>query len=134
MPHASAPPPPRPCSKRILQASSGQLGVPQAGTRPPTVPEPFALKTDLRAVEHAGNGGGGAYGWATHASAAAGSSEQQPQQPQVFVFQAQGEGGRATRSTRAAAAQSSKAQQQQQHTASMTTQPVPFRLATDARG
>jgi hypothetical protein len=43
----------RGCSKRILRERSGHLGVPQADTKPPTVPEPFALKTDQRALLHA---------------------------------------------------------------------------------
>jgi hypothetical protein len=63
------------CSKRMLQSGSGQLGVPHMDTKPPTVPEPFALKTDRRAAEHA----------------------PPPGKPD-FVFTADGEGGRLTRS------------------------------------
>ncbi|KAI3435575.1 hypothetical protein D9Q98_001640 [Chlorella vulgaris] len=65
----------RPVNKRMLQSGSGQLGVPHMDTKPPTVPEPFALKTDRRAAEHA----------------------PPPGKPD-FVFTADGEGGRLTRS------------------------------------
>lgn len=53
-----------------MQASA-PLGVPHVDHKAPTVPEPFALKTDQRAAEHGGDG---------------------------FVFGAQGDAGRVTRS------------------------------------
>ena len=116
MSHFTDPPlltlPPPCCSKRILKDKSGQLGVPQVGTKPPTVPEPFALKTDQRALEHDPAGG-------SAAAAPAGSSG-----AAAFVFGAQGEGMHVARSK----GSKKKAAWTQ------LTQTEPFVLATDARG
>ncbi|KAI7845191.1 hypothetical protein COHA_001235 [Chlorella ohadii] len=108
----------RPVNKRILQDRSGQLGVPHVETKAPTVPEPFALKTDQRAAEHSGGPHSSAAG---SGSAAAGD---------LFVFGAQGDdGGRVTRSRAA-----KKAAVGGSGWTGQLTQPEPFRLATDTRG
>lgn len=113
---AATPPPccaPPPGSKRILRDRSGQLGVPHVETKAPTVPEPFALKTDQRAAEHSGG---------PHSSAAGSGG--------VFVFGAQGDdGGRVTRSRAA-----KKSTAGGSSWTGQLTQPEPFRLATDMRG
>ncbi|PRW18368.1 TPX2-like isoform X2 [Chlorella sorokiniana] len=107
----------RPVNKRILQDRSGQLGLPHVETKAPTVPEPFALKTDQRAAEHSGG---------PHSSAAGSGSTGAGG---VFVFGAQGDnGGRVTRSRAAKKAAGGSSWSGQ------LTQPEPFRLATDMRG
>lgn len=104
-----------------MQDRSGQLGVPQVDARPPTVPEPFAFKTDQRAAEHAGSAGADHHAGTSASAAPAGT----------FVFAATGgEGGRVTRSTAAA----KKAAAQPSRWTGQMTQPEPFQLATDARG
>lgn len=86
------------------------LDLPHVGAKPPTVPEPFALKTDQRAAEH------------------------DPAAGPVFVFGAAGgEGGRVTRN-RAQGAAKPGAAAGGSAWAGGITQPEPFRLATDARG
>ena len=99
------------CSKRMMEDHSGQRGLPHVDARPPTVPAPFAFKTDQRAEEHAGPSSSSA------AAAAAGAGD-------VFVFGAQGEVGRLTRS---------KASAKQAWTGHLT-QMAPFQLETDIRG
>lgn len=114
----------RPVNKRIMRDRSGQLGVPQVDAKAPTVPEPFALKTDQRAAEHAGSAGAGSADH--HASSSTGAAP-----AGTFVFGAAGgEGGRVTRSKAAA----KKAAAQQPRWTGHLTQPEPFQLATDARG
>ena len=98
------------CSKRIMEDRSGQRGLPHVDARPPTVPAPFAFKTDQRAVEHAGPSSSSAA-----AAAAAGAGD-------VFVFGAQGEGGRLTHS------------RAKQPWTGHLTQMAPVQLATDIRG
>ena len=98
-------------SKRMMEDRSGQRGLPHVDARPPTVPAPFAFKTDQRAVEHAGPSSSSAA-----AAAAAGAGDD------VFVFGAQGEGGRLTRS------------RAKQPWTGHLTQMAPFQLATDIRG
>lgn len=93
-----------------MQDRSGHLGVPHVDTKPPTVPAPFALKTDQRAAEH-------------HPTSAGDGD--------VFVFGAQGDGGRVTRSKAARKATAAGAGSMW---TGQLTQPEPFRLATDARG
>lgn len=88
-----------------MQDRSGGLGVPHVDTKPPTVPAPFHLKTDQRAVEHGGD---------------------------VFVFGAGGEGGRVTRSRAARGAKKEPAVGS--GWTGQVTHPEPFHLATDARG
>ena len=95
-----------------MEDRSGQRGLPHVDARPPTVPAPFAFKTDQRAVEHAGPPSSSAA-----AAAAAGACD-----GDVFVFGAQGEGGRMTRS------------KAKQPWTGHLTQLAPFQLATDIRG
>lgn len=85
--------------------------LPHVEARPPTVPEPFALKTDQRAAEHGEHPAGDA-----------------------FVFGAAGgEGGRVTRS-RAVRAGKRDAVAPGGTWTGQLTHPEPFHLATDARG
>ncbi|KAL4458132.1 hypothetical protein ABPG75_012997 [Micractinium tetrahymenae] len=112
----------RPVNKRILHDRSGHLGVPHVDVKPPTVPAPFALRTDQRAAEHAGSAGAGYHAGSSAAATSAGADG-------IFVFAATGgEGGRVTRSKAAA-----KKARQSGWTGQLT-QPEPFQLATDARG
>ena len=78
--------------------------LPHVDAKPPTVPAPFALKTDQRAADHHGSG-------------------------DMFVFAAQGDAGRVTRS-RAASKVAAPSGAWTGH----ITQPAPFHLATVARG
>lgn len=91
----------------MMQNRGGAL--PHVEARPPTVPEPFALKTDQRAAEHG----------------------EHPAAGDAFVFGAPGgEGGRLTRSR---AVRAGKREPGGAWTGQLT-HPQPFHLATDARG
>lgn len=92
-----------------MEAKPGQLGVPHVDSKAPTVPQPFDLLTERRAVDFGQHTGSHAFG-----------NGSKP----AFEFKAQASSGRLTRGrTKKAAVWTGQ-----------LTQPKPFILATNSRG